>query len=296
MGYVTPIVSVLMPVWNGERHLREAIDSILGQTEPNFEFLIIDDGSTDGTVEIIEGYQDPRIRLIRQEHEGIVVALNRGVAEARAEWIARMDADDIAYPARFEKQLALVRKNPDAVLCHTQIHIIGEEQYVTPAGRFVRSESLALLRLCYQTPIVHPTVMFRKDAFLACGGYLEEERHAEDYGLWGRLVLQGAVVGCASPLLDFRVHQASISKQKLEYQIALSHQIALRHCQQFMRLERHEAERALAALTFQRTESTLHDWFWLLFYCLPRLRKHEFELWGWAVQKTALRMAHALRG
>ena len=283
-----------MPVWNGASHLREALESILHQTERNFEFLIIDDGSTDDTVAIIESYQDPRIRLIRQEHEGIVVALNRGVAESRADWIARMDADDIAYPERFEKQLALVRANPDAVLCHTQIRIIGEERYVTPAGRFIRGEGLIQLRLCYQSPILHPTVMFRKDAFLASGGYLADERHAEDYGLWGRLILQGAVVGIARPLLDFRVHHGSISKQKLEYQIQLSREIALKHCQQFMRLNRQEAERALGALRYMGSGSTLRDWFWLLFHCLPRLRKQGVELWAWAVQKTVLRLLKSI--
>jgi glycosyltransferase involved in cell wall biosynthesis len=284
-----------MPVWNGASHLRESIDSILAQTERNFEFLIIDDGSTDDTVAIIESYQDARIRLIRQEHEGIVVALNRGVAESRADWIARMDADDIAYPQRFEKQRALIHKNPGTVLCHTQIRIIGEERYVTPAGRFIRSEGLSQLRLCYQSAIVHPTVMFRKDAFLACGGYLAEERHAEDYGLWGRLVLQGAVVGCATPLLDFRVHSASISKQKLEYQIALSLEIALKHCREFMRINPAEAERALNALRYLRSRSTLRDWCWLLFHCLPRLRRQGPELWAWAAQKSVLRIYHAIR-
>jgi hypothetical protein len=289
-----PLISVIMPVWNGASHLRESIDSILAQTEQNFEFLIIDDGSTDDTVAIIESYQDARIRLIRQEHEGIVVALNRGVVESRADWIARMDADDIAYPQRFETQLALVRANPDAVLCHSHIRIIGEERYVTPAGRFISSEALIQLRLCYQSAIVHPTVMFRKDAFLVCGGYLAEERHAEDYGLWGRLVLQGAVVGCSMPLLDFRVHQASISKKKLDVQIALSLEIALKHCRQFMRLSPAEARRALDALRYMRSGSTLRDWFWLMFYCLPQLNKQGAELWAWALQKTAQRVYHAI--
>lgn len=284
-----------MPVWNGASHLRESIESILAQTETNFEFLIIDDGSTDDTVEIVSGYKDERVRLIRQEHEGIVKALNRGVAESRSDWIARMDADDIAYPQRFEKQLALVRDNPEAVLCHTQIRIIGEERYVTNAGRLVRSESLTLLRLCYQSPIIHPTAMFRKDSFIACGGYLEEERHAEDYGLWGRLVLQGAVVACVTPMLAFRVHSSSISKQKLDYQIALSQEIALKHCQQFMRLNQVEAERALAALRYLRSGSGLLDWLWLIFHCLPRLRKQGLELWAWAVQKTLLRLYHSIR-
>ena len=290
-----PSLSVIMPVWNGERHIGEAIRSILNQSETDFEFIIIDDGSTDRTVPIIEEFNDLRIRLIRQEHEGIVVALNRGIAESRAEWIARMDADDIAYPERFAKQLALVKENPDAVLCHTQIRIIGEEQYVTPAARFVRTEGLIRVRLCYQCPIVHPTVMFRKDAVLACGGYLEEERHAEDFGLWGRLVLRGAVVGVPTPQLDFRVHQASISKQKLDYQIQLSRTIALKHCQEFMQLSPDEAERLLSALRYMHSGSTLGDWFWLMFHCLPRLRKQGIELWAWAAQKTAVRIYHAIR-
>ncbi|MEO5917121.1 MAG: glycosyltransferase [Luteolibacter sp.] len=287
-----PLISVIMPVWNGEAHLREAIESILQQTERNFEFLIIDDGSTDGTVSIIESYQDPRIRLIRQEHEGIVVALNRGVAEAGADLIARMDADDIAYPERLKRQVDIMRKEPGVVLCHTQIRIIGEERYVTPAGRLVRSEGLTLLRLCYQSPIVHPTVMFRKDAFLTAGGYLAEERHAEDYGLWGRLVHQGPVVGLPVPLLDFRVHQASISKRKAEVQLSLSRDIALRHCRDFMRLDPEEAERALEALYYGSSQSTRRDWFWLMAHCLPRLRKQGIELWMWAFQKTIWRVLH----
>lgn len=290
-----PHLSVIMPVWNGERHLREAIESILGQTERNFEFLIIDDGSTDSTVEIIGSYQDERIRLIRQEHEGIVVALNRGVKEARAEWIARMDADDIAYPERFERQLKALRKQPEAVLCHTQIHIMGEARYVTPAGRFIRGEALTRLRLCFQSAIVHPTVVFRKDAFLASGGYLEEERHAEDFGLWGRLLKHGPIIGIADPLLDFRVHQGSISKQKLDYQIELSRRIALRHCRDFMALDEADAERAYQALRFLSANPPLRDWFWLVLHCLPRLKRRDAELWMWAAQRTVLNILWKLR-
>lgn len=287
---MSPLISVVMPVWNGAAYLREAIESILNQTFTDFEFIIIDDGSTDDTVAIINSYQDERIRLIQQEHEGIVVALNRGVAEARAEWVARMDADDIAYPQRFETQLALIKSKPDTVLCHTQICMIGETNYIVKVGRFPRSEGLLLLRLCYQCPFVHSTVMFRKDVFLASGGYLAEERHAEDYGLWGRLVLQGSVVGSSTPLLDFRVHQASISKQKFDCQVALSDEIALKHCRDFMRLNPAEAERALYAFRFKRSDSTLRDWFWLITYCIPRLKRQSLELWAWVARKTLNRI------
>ena len=96
-------------------------------------------------------------------------------------------------------------------------------------------------------------------------------------------------------MLDFRVHQASISKQKLEFQMALSLQISLRHCRQFMRLSDSEAQRALDALRYPSTGSTIHDWIWLVFHCLPRLRKQGCELWAWAAQKTVLRICHAIR-
>lgn len=292
-----PKISVIMPVWNGETYLREAVESILGQSFRDFEFLILDDGSTDSTPAILAEYarRDPRIRIIPLDHQGIVIALNRGVDEARAEWIARMDSDDIARPERFARQWEVVQAKPTAILCHTQIRIIGEVPYVTPAGRFIRSEAMSLLRLCYQCPIVHPTVMFRKGAFLACGGYLPEERHAEDFGLWGRLLEQGNLVGIAEPLLDLRVHYASISKQKADVQIELSERIALRHCRQFMRLNEAEARRALDALRFHRSANRLRDWIWLVFHCLPRLREQSLELWIWAAQATVRRFTSALR-
>ena len=109
-----------MPVWNGERHLREAVDSILNQTFPDFEFIILDDGSTDSTPEILQEYEskDARIKIIKLNHEGIVVALNRGVAEAKTDWIARMDCDDIAHPERIERQWTAIRKRQKTVLCH----------------------------------------------------------------------------------------------------------------------------------------------------------------------------------
>lgn len=285
-----------MPVWNGETYLRDAINSILNQTFHDFEFLILDDGSTDSTPAILAEYArlDARIRVIPLDHQGIVIALNRGVDEARAEWIARMDCDDIAHPERLDLQWKAVQKRPDLVLCHTQIHIFGEAPYVTPAARLIRSDAMIRLRLCYQCPIVHPSVMFRKDAFLAVGGYLPEERHAEDFSLWGRLVGRGAVCGLNRPLLNFRVHQSSISKQKSDQQLPLSLQIATRHCRQFMRLGDKEAERAVSALSYRSTGSGLQDWFWLLTHCLPRMEKQSLEVWGWAVQATLRRVFRAI--
>jgi glycosyltransferase involved in cell wall biosynthesis len=292
----SPLISVIMPVWNGEAHLREAIDSILNQTFRDFEFLILDDGSTDSTPAILAEYadQDPRIRIIPLDHQGIVIALNRGVDEARADWIARMDCDDIAHPERLERQWEALQAKPDAVLCHTQIHIFGEDAYVTPAARLIRSEAMLRLRLCYQCPIVHPTVMFRKDAFQIVGGYLAEERHAEDYSLWGRMIGRGSVVGITRPMLNFRVHASSISKQKADVQIPLSEAIALRHCRQFLHLDDRKVGRAWNALRYQSSGSGLRDWFWLLSHCLPRMEKQSLEMWLWAAHATVRRLLKSI--
>lgn len=287
-----PAISVIMPVWNGETHLREAVESILAQTFTDFEFIILDDGSTDGTPAVLAEYaaKDSRIRIIPLDHDGIVLALNRGVAEARAEWIARMDCDDRAYPERLARQWDAVRKNPEAVLCHTQLRIVGDPKYVTRAARFVRTQALIALRLCYQCPISHPTVMFHKGTFLKCGKYQPEERHAEDFGLWGRMILRGDIVGVPEPMLDFRVHDGSISKQKAETQQTLSLGIAIRHCAEFMGLNHEGAERACKTLRYRSYRTGLRDWFWFLSHCLPKLKWQSLELWIWAIQQTAKRM------
>lgn len=271
-----------MPVWNGAAHLREAIDSILIQTFSNFEFIILDDGSTDETPEILREYQrrDPRIRVIPLNHEGIVIALNRGVAEAKAEWIARMDCDDIAHPTRFEKQFEAI-SNSKVVLCHTHINHIGEIDMIKSSGRFIRTKALLALRLCFHSPIVHPTVMFRRDVFLALGGYLAEERHAEDFGLWGKMLELGEIVGVPEPLLDYRVHGNSISKQQSETQRRLAEKIAKLHCQKFGNLTANQAEDFYSILMSGAQGRGTKDWLVLILRYAPRLRWQSMELWAW---------------
>lgn len=277
-----------MPVWNGERFLKEAIDSILAQTFSDFEFIILDDGSTDSTLEIVRAYaaSDSRVRLVQLEHGGIVVALNRGISEAKADWIARMDCDDIALPNRFEEQWSAIEKNPDAILCHTHVHIVGEPQYVTPAGRFIRSKALLALRLCFQCPIIHPTVLLKKDAVIDCGGFVPAERHAEDYGLWGRLLMRGNVVGVAQPLLQFRVHGGSISKLQAEAQQTITRDVAVRHCQWFMDLDLETASRAYDGLRGKNREAPLSEWLWFVRHCVPRMKWKSLEMWAWIANRT----------
>jgi glycosyltransferase involved in cell wall biosynthesis len=119
-----PLISVVMPVWNGEQYLRASVDSVLAQTFSDLELVVIDDGSTDKTLEILKSYADPRLRILETAHGGIVQALNFGIAQAKGEWIARLDADDIALPERLARQLERLRQEPNACLCgiHWQLY------------------------------------------------------------------------------------------------------------------------------------------------------------------------------
>jgi glycosyltransferase involved in cell wall biosynthesis len=283
-----------MPVWNGETYLREAVDSILNQTFRDFEFLILDDGSHDSTPEILAEYAqlDPRIKIIQLDHQGIVIALNRGVAEARSKWIARMDCDDIAHPERLELQLKALEKNPSSVLCYSDVTIFADTAVPKGTRRLPSSEALLKAYLCYSPPFVHPTVVFSKEAFNAAGGYLKEERHAEDFGLWGRLVSQGKFVGIREPLLNFRIHLDSISKQKADTQRQIAKQISSIHCRKFLNATEAEAEKIISILRGEEGKTGLGDWIWFGRRYLPRIRPQSIELWAWFFSQA---MSRALR-
>jgi glycosyltransferase involved in cell wall biosynthesis len=283
---MTPRISIIMPVWNGEKFLAAAVDSLLAQTFTDFELLVIDDGSTDRTPEILKGYTDPRLRVQRLDHAGIVVALNFGVAQARGAWIARQDADDISRPRRLEAQWKALQLNPHAVLAHTDVECIGDENLTIGHARFPKTRAFMALRLCYFCPIVHSTVLFKKEVALAAGGYLLEERHAEDYSLWGRMLEHGEFVGLPEKLLEFRTHPMSVSKQNSETQMALTKKIAIAHCKRFMKLSDAEAQRAHAALTTPSRERQWKEWWWFLTHCAPGLRWKSAETHGWLLWQT----------
>ena len=189
-----PRVSVLLPVFNGERYVGEALESVLAQSFQDFEVVVIDDGSTDGTPDILRRYagEDPRVRVFRQPNRGLIAALNRGLALCRAPFVARMDADDIALPRRLELQVEVLESEPalaavggQAVYVDDQGRVIGQEPGI-PVGE-AEVEQAALVAC----PMLHPTVTFRKEAVEAVGGYPEDAVHAEDYALWARLLEAG---------------------------------------------------------------------------------------------------------
>jgi glycosyltransferase involved in cell wall biosynthesis len=221
-----PKVSVLMPVYNGELYLREAIDSILNQTFSDFELIIIDDCSKDGSVELIKTYTDSRIRFVANPvNQGLRFILNQGNRLARAEYIARMDCDDISLPERLAKQVAYLDRHPE-------VAIVGAQSvYIDTTGKIMESQNIfrcaaeqSSIRWTagYECPFVHPLVMYRKQILWGeLGGYDENAAFAEDYEMWLRLLehnYQGANLN--EILLKYRVNPTSMmNSAKLETKI-----------------------------------------------------------------------------
>lgn len=210
-----PLVSVIMPVYNGEKYLQEAIDSILNQTFGDFEFIIINDGSTDKTLEIIKSYSDPRIRVISQENKGIIHSLNKGISESRGKYIARMDADDISLPDRFKRQSDFLEANPEIGLLGTTFAIQIDKKIKCIAAVLLQDSDLRR-QLLYKCPFGHGTVMFRKNLETGLNGlwYSPSEKHVEDYELWSRIALITKVANLPGVLYIWRDNPLGISSRK----------------------------------------------------------------------------------
>jgi glycosyltransferase involved in cell wall biosynthesis len=204
-----------MPVRNGARWLREAIDSVLGQTLREFELIVVDDGSTDETPRILDdvGRLDGRVRIVRQEASGLVKALNRGLAEARAPLVARLDADDRALPERLDRQACYLDANPGVGLLGSWAEIIDE--HGASRGRLTpEAQPDALTRLLLRTnPFVHSSVMFRSALVRGLGGYRSALQAAEDYDLWLRLAEVAEISNLAEFLIQYRRHDANVTER-----------------------------------------------------------------------------------
>jgi glycosyltransferase involved in cell wall biosynthesis len=187
-----PRVSVIMSVLNGEKFLRPAIDSILGQTFAYFEFIVIDNASRDGTAAILDSYADGRIvRLRNDEVLSLTASLNKGLNVARGELVARLDADDLAAPQRLARQVAFMDAHPDVVLVASQLRIIDETDRVIGYFRSPTRHEDLYDELAFRNPIGHSAAMFRRAAVLALGGYPSAYVFAQDLALWVMLVRHG---------------------------------------------------------------------------------------------------------
>ena len=225
---VAPAISVVMSVKNGQDYVREALDSILGQTFSDFECLIVEDGSTDATAAILAGYTDPRIRILPQSNQGLVVSLNRGIAEARAPIIARQDADDASARDRFTRQYALFAADPSLVLAGTCMSVMNTESRITHTHEVLLQDPELKQELLVRSPFAHPSVMFRKEAFFRAGGYRQGEWPGEDYGLWIRLAPFGTFANLDEHLYSYRDNPDGISSRHRDKQVAMEAKLRLR--------------------------------------------------------------------
>jgi glycosyltransferase involved in cell wall biosynthesis len=205
---ITPMISVIMPVYNAGEYVKEAIESILNQTYSDWELIIIDDCSTDNSVEIIQSFHDKRIVLLKNEiNSGIAKTSNKGLKIAQGKYITRMDSDDIAFPLRFEKQVKFLEENPDYVLCACDVQMFGarREFFTLP-----EKDQQLKVSLLYQNPFVNSSVLIRGKDFKK---YLYNELFstAEDYELWINLKEEGKFASIPEVLFQYRVHSDSIS-------------------------------------------------------------------------------------
>ena len=213
-----PALTVAMSVYNGEAHLAEAIESILAQTFTDFEFLILNDGSTDRSQDIIDTYaaRDERIRAIHRENRGLIYSLNQLLDEARAPVIARMDDDDIALPLRFEKQMAFLEANPDHGVVGAWTYDIDEagSNIVIPAEDFPINHAGVLDYIAqHRNFLCHPVVTYRRDLVQEAGGYHPAFRHCEDLDLWLRLASRTYIANLSDRLIQYRRSADQISNQ-----------------------------------------------------------------------------------
>lgn len=230
-----PLVTVLMSVYNGARYLPEAVASILNQTFEDFEFVIVNDGSTDGTRFYLLSIPDPRVRIVQNpQNLGLAASLNRGLDRARGRFIARMDADDVAAPERLERQVAFLRRNPKVGVLGTGRLMIDPQGRALSLARPAVTNLAVRWKLLLGNPFAHPSVMVRRDLLDAHKlRYDETFRTAQDYELWTRLLPLTRGANLDEPLLYYRLREDRTSQTRRSEQLTHHDRLAARAIRQF---------------------------------------------------------------
>lgn len=217
----THLISVLMPVYNTkEEYLRASIESILNQTFTDFEFIIVNDGSTNNAEEVILSYKDNRIKYVKQENQGIVGALNNAWSKASGKYIARMDSDDIAYPERFAKQVNFLEENPEYSL-------VGSWAKIIPSKNIIKlPQDIKIMDLLADCMFIHPSIMFNKADFEKFNLQYETGfEYAEDYCLYANAVKHLKMTNLQEVLLDYRVYPENSSSKNRNVRIRSSFKV-----------------------------------------------------------------------
>jgi len=275
-----PAISVVLPAYNAAEHLSEAIESIRAQSFTDFELIVVDDGSIDATPRLLRDFagQDKRIRIVSRPNTGIVGALNDGITAARADLIARMDADDIAVGWRFEKQFAYMQKHPECVLLGAQVVVIDPYGMALYQSQYpLDHESIdAALMLGKGGTIRHPVAMMRREAIVKSGGYRKQYQWAEDVDLFLRLAEIGRIANLPDVLLQYRQHCGSVNRTRFQQQADLITQVV---------------REAAARRGVQLPQN------WQYEMIVPKPPPDQLKEWGWrAIKENKIRVArkHAI--
>ncbi len=232
----SPAISVVMPIYNSEAYIKEAIDSILAQTFTDFEFIIIDDGSSDNGFAIAKSYTDPRIIAVKNEHNiGLALSINRGIDMSRGRYIARMDQDDISLPDRFSKQYTYMESHPDIAILGAWALTFGSGTH-TPITHPTDPKELKV-NLLFRTSLVHPTIFIRTEflkKYAIRYGHMENNKtvgYIEDYDFYTRCSQYGNIANLGEVLLYYRRHAQQTSVEKRDIQIKYAQEIIKRQLQ-----------------------------------------------------------------
>ena len=230
-----PKVTVLLSVYNGDHFLREAIDSVLRQTWEDFELLVVNDGSTDGTAAILEAYKDPRVHIVTNASNiGVASSLNRGLVIARGEYVVRIDADDVALPQRLAEQVPDLDDHPDVGLVASATDFIDKESTKIGIEDFALSPEQLDHLLTFSNWIVNCSVTFRRELILGIGGDDESLKWAPDYDLWVRVSRRAKIAKLDKILAQYRVTETNVSSRFKDEQTACAKKIFLKNLQNLM--------------------------------------------------------------
>jgi hypothetical protein len=216
-----PVVSIVMSVFNGQAFLSEAIESIRSQTFSNYEFVVINDGSTDKTAEILSAYasSDARMHIIHHENKGRAASLNIGIGLAKGNYIARMDADDISLPHRLEAQVDFMDRNPSVGVLGGAVEVIRSAGHVLTTFQPPVQDSDIKSKMLHGNPMWHPTVVMRKEVVLAAGGYRKPLLDADDYDLFLRMGERSQLANLSKLVLQYRIHANQVSVRNMRHQM-----------------------------------------------------------------------------
>lgn len=294
-----PTISVVMTVYNGGRFLAPSIRSIVAQTFRNFEFLIVDDASTDGSMGVLENWaaKDERIRLIRNEsNKGQTPCLNQGLAEARGEWVVRQDADDLSHPTRLSEQFQFVTVHPELALLGACGRMIDDQDRLVGLLDDPLTAEAADWTAPFLNPFTHTAVMFRTAVVRdELGGYDEAFRIAQDYDLWTRLMARHPVANHPQRLVCYRHLENSLSKAGRDRAFAEAERVSRREAERIFGRSLDEGERALLTAFREGLDPERRAAFWR-FYEAERQKRPTPEALCGIAARHHLKAAGALVG